>query len=146
MRIEYEEHPGDGLRDRPLGDLVGELLREAQGLLREEVRYAKAEIRQEAKRAARGGATLGAGGAVLYAALLLFGIALVLIGDTFLPAWVAALAVTAIFAIVGGALLAKGKKELRQADPSRVVENVKEDARWAKETMRDVRSSRNANA
>jgi uncharacterized membrane protein YqjE len=146
MRVEYEEHRDGGLRDRPLGDLVGELVRQGQGLLREEVRFAKAEIREEARRAARGGAAMGAGGAVAYAALLLLGIALVLIGDTFLPAWVAALAVTAIFGIVGGALLAKGKKDLRRIEPSRVIENVKEDARWAKETMRDVKSSRDANA
>jgi uncharacterized membrane protein YqjE len=142
----YEDHRGDGLRARPLGDLMGELVREGQGLLREEVRFAKAEIREEARRAAKGGAAMGAGGAVAFAALLLLGIALVLIGDAFLPAWLAALAVTAIYAIVGGALLAKGKRELRRTDPSRAIDNFKEDARWAKETMRDVKSSRDANA
>lgn len=147
MRMDDEVRAGNGgLRERPLGELVGELVREGQGLLREEVRSAKAELRHEAKRAAKGGAELGAGGAVLYAALLLFGIALVLIGDTFMPAWASALVVTAIFGIVGAVLLSSGRKELRKADPSRVVEHVKEDARWAKETMRDVKSSRNANA
>lgn len=146
MRIEREPHGGDGLRDRPLGDLVGELFGEAQGLVREEVRLAKAELRAEAKKAARGAAGLGAGGAMLLVALILLGVTLVLVGATFLPAWVSALLVTAAYAAVGWGLVAQGKKELERTDPSRAVDSVKEDARWAKETMRDVRSSRSANA
>jgi uncharacterized membrane protein YqjE len=146
MRFESERYQGDGLRERPLGDLVGELVREAQGLAREELRLAKAELREEARKAARGGAQLGAGGAVLYAALLLLGVTLVLAGATFLPGWLAAAVVTALYAGAGWVLLARGKKELRTADPMRAVEQVKEDARWARETMRDVRSSANANA
>jgi hypothetical protein len=138
-------HDG-GLHDRPLGDLLRELVQEGQGLVREEVRLARAELSAEARKAARGGAALGAGGAVLYAALLLLGAALVLIGATFMPAWGAALIVTALYAIVGGALLAHGKGELKRAEPARAIAHVKEDGRWAKETMRDIRSSRSVNA
>jgi Putative Actinobacterial Holin-X, holin superfamily III len=134
------------LRDRPLGDLFRELLVEGQGLLREEVRLAKAEVREEARKAAKGTAAAGAGGAVLYAALLLFGVTLVLLGATFLPAWVAGLIVTAIYAAVGWVTLNRGRQELRRTRPSQAVEHVKEDARWARETMRDIRSSRSANA
>jgi hypothetical protein len=136
----------DELHERTLADLVRELLQEGQGLLRDEVRLAKAEVREEARRATKGGAAVGAGGAVLYAALLLFGATLVLLGATFLPAWVAGLIVTAIFAAAGWLTLNYGRQELRRTRPSRAVEHVKEDARWAKETMRDIRSSRNANA
>jgi hypothetical protein len=140
---------GDGepeLHDRPLGDLFRELLLEGQGLLREEVGLAKAEIREEARRATKGGAMAGVGAAVSYAALLLLGITLVLVGATFLPAWLAGLIVTAIYAAVGWVTLNRGRQELRRTRPTRPVEHVKEDARWAKETMRDIRSSRNANA
>ncbi len=136
----------DGLRDRPLGDLVRELLGEAQGLLRDEVRLAKAELREEARRAAKGGGAIGAGGAALHAALLFLGVTLVLVGATFLPAWVAALIVTAVYAGAGWVALSHGREELRRTRPSRAVEHVKEDARWARETMRDVKSSRSANA
>jgi VIT1/CCC1 family predicted Fe2+/Mn2+ transporter len=147
MRFAGDYEPReDGLRDRPLADLLRDLVQEGQGLLREEVRLAKAEIRAEAKKATKGAAELGAGGAVLYAALLLLGVALILLGDLFLPAWAAALIVTAIYAIAGLVLLGRGKEDLRRADPARAVENVKEDARWVKETMRDIRSSRSANA
>jgi hypothetical protein len=136
----------DDLRERPLGDLVGELLRDAQGLLREEVRLAKAEARAEVKRAGKGAAAVGAGGAVLYAALLFLGATLALAGATFLPAWLAALIVTVIYGVAGWAALGYGRKALERARPSRAIEHVKEDARWAKETMRDIKSSRSVNA
>jgi uncharacterized membrane protein YqjE len=148
MRYEREyEYPGDGgLRERPLGDLLRALAQQGQGLLRDEVLLAKAELRAEAKKASKGGAMMGAGGAVLFAALLLLGVTLVLIGDTFLPAWLSALIVTALYAVAGGVLLTSGKKELRRTEPSRAIQSIKEDGRWAKETMRDIRSSRSANA
>jgi hypothetical protein len=147
-RDEWRADDGDGrgLRDRPLGDLLRELLQEGQGLLRDEVRLAKAEVREEARKATKGAGAMGAGGAVLYAALLFLGVTLVLVGATFLPAWLAALIVTAIYGVAGYAALQYGKDELGKARPSRAVEHVKEDARWARETMRDIGSSRSASA
>ncbi|HEX9400812.1 MAG TPA: phage holin family protein [Anaeromyxobacter sp.] len=106
----------------------------------------RAELRDEAKKASKGAAAIGAGGAVLYAALLFLGVTLVLLGATFLPAWFAGLLVTAIYAAGGWAALSYGRQELRRTRRSRAVEHVKEDARWARETMRDIRSSRSANA
>jgi hypothetical protein len=140
-------HDGSqALRERPLGDLVRELMQEGQGLLRDEVRLAKAEVREEAAKAAKGGAAMGAGGAVLYLALLFLGVTLVLAGATFLPAWLAALIVTGIYAAAGWAALSRGRRELKDTRPTRAVEHVKEDAQWARETMRDIKSSRSANA
>jgi uncharacterized membrane protein YqjE len=145
MRREWQDD-GSGLREQPLGELLRELVGEGQALLRDEVRLAKAEIREEAKKATKGGAAMGAGGAVLYAALLLLGATLVLVGATFLPAWVAALIVTALYAIAGLAALSWGKKELKRTDPARPVEPFKEDGRWARETMHDIKRSRSAHA
>jgi uncharacterized membrane protein YqjE len=145
MRLE-REHASDGLRERPFGDLLRELVQDGQGLLRDEVRLAKAEIREEAKKAKKGGAAIGAGGAVAWAALLLLGVTLVLLGATFMPAWLSALVVTVLYGIAAAALLAYGRKELARTNPSRAVEGIKEDGRWAKETMRDIKSSRSANA
>jgi hypothetical protein len=142
----FTEDDSDDLRERSLADLVRELLRDAQALLRDEVRLVKAEVREEARKAAKGAGAMGAGGALLHAALLFLGVTLVLAGATFLPAWVAALIVTAIYAGGGWAVMSYGKGELRKSRPSAAIEHVKEDARWAKETIRDVRSSRNANA
>jgi hypothetical protein len=145
MRTMRHESDG-GLRERPMGDLLHDFAEQGQGLLRDELRIAKAEIREEAKTAAKGGAAMGAGGAVLYAAVLLLGATLVLIGSTFMPAWAAALIVTALYAVGGFAALSYGKKELSHTDPKRAVQQIQEDGRWAKETMRDVMSHRSANA
>ncbi|HEX9308825.1 MAG TPA: phage holin family protein [Anaeromyxobacter sp.] len=142
-RLRYDARD---LRERPLADLVRELVQEGQGLLRDEVRLAKAEVREEARKASKGAGAIGAGGAALHAALLFLGVTLVLLGATLLPAWFAALVVTAIYAGAGWAALSYGRQELRRTRPSGAVEHVKEDARWAKETMRDIRSSRSANA
>jgi hypothetical protein len=136
----------DELDERPLPDLVRELAAEGQLLLREEVRLAKAEIRREAKKAAKGAAEVGAGGAVGYVALFCLAATLIVLGDLILPLWLSALIVTALFGIVGFALIQGGRKQLQNAQPARAVDNLKEDKEWAKETMRSVRSSRHEHA
>jgi hypothetical protein len=145
MRYETQVE-AERLDDRPLADLIRELMQEGQTLLREEARLAKAEIRAEAKKAAKGGAAIGAGGALLHTALLLLAATLVLLGATFLPEWVSALIVTILFAAGGWAAVSWGKKRLSGAEPARAVENIKEDGRWAKETMRSIKSERHAHA
>lgn len=133
------------LRDAPMGELFRGLVHEGQALLREEVRLAKAEVREEARKAARGGAMVGAGGAVVYVALFLLAATLVLVGATFLQAWLSALIVTALFAAAGLAVLKAGQKQLGRADPvGPVKREIQEEGRWASETMRDVRSTRRA--
>jgi hypothetical protein len=144
MREEKWER--DPLVDRPLGDLVGELARDSQQLLRDEVRLAKAELRDEVKKSAKGGAEIAAGGVALHAAALFLGITLILIGSTFMPSWLSALIVTLIYAAAGAVVVSAGKKDFASANPARAFDNLKEDERWAKETMRDIKSSRGANA
>jgi hypothetical protein len=145
MRPE-REFPGEKLRDRPLGELVRELGQQSQGLVRDELRLARSELRQELSKVRKAGVELGAGGAVVYVALFLLGVTLILVGATFMPAWLSALIVTVIYAAVGGGLIAAGKAELEKARPARAVEHIKEDGRWAKETMHDIKSRRGASA
>jgi len=136
----------DGLEQRPIGELVSDLLAEGKTLLREEVRVAKAEVRAEARKAARAGAALGAGGVGLHAAVLLAAATLVLLGDLFLPAWLSTLVVAALCGAGGWAAIAYGRGRLAEMDPSRAVENLREDGRWARETMRSIRSNVHGNA
>lgn len=142
MRAEREAW-GD-LRDRPLGDLLGELGREGQALVRDELRMARAELREELDKVKAAGVRFGAGGAVAYAALLLLGATLILIGARFLPAWLSALIVTAIYAAVGAGLVAAGRSDLKEARPARAAEHLEEDGRWLRDMMRHVGSSRGA--
>lgn len=130
----------------PLRELLRELVADGQQLLREEVRFARAELREEVKKGARGGAGLGVGGALLYAALLCLAATLVLAGATFMPAWLAALIVTVLYAGAGFGAVQYGRERLAQARPARAVQGIQEDRRWASETMRDIKSSRHAHA
>lgn len=151
MRVEGDDgrfHLGRAELDeeRPLPELIRELVGEGQALLREEVRLARAELQREVKKAAKGGAELGAGGAVAYVALFCLAATLIALGDLVMPLWLSALIVTAIFGIVGWALVQSGRKQLQGAQPGRAVDHLKEDQEWAKETMRSVRSSRAGHA
>ena len=145
--MRYDEHyEASRFEDRPLGDLMGELMRDSQQLVRDELRLAKAELKTEAMKAARGGGEIAAGGAVAYAALLFLGVTLILVGATFLPAWLSALIVTALYGGAAAYAINRGKQDLAKANPAKAVENLKEDERWAKETMHDIKSSRGASA
>ena len=134
------------LEELPLRDLLRELVGDGQRLVREEVRFARAELREEVRKGTRGGAGLGAGGALLYAALLCLAATLVLAGATFMPAWIAALIVTVLYAGAGLGAVQYGRQRLAQARPARAVQGIQEDRRWASETMRDIKSSRHAHA
>ncbi len=142
----YERGFDGGLRDRPIGELVGDAVREAEGIVRDEIRIAKAELREEARKAARAGAAFGGGGVLLHAAVLAGAAAILAAFALVVPVWAAALITMGILAIVGLAALAYGRAELARMEPTRPVNQLKEDGEWAKRTMRSVRSSRDANA
>lgn len=134
------------LRDRDTGELLKELLAQAQVLVREELRLAKVEAREEAKKAARAGAGFGVGGALLYVALLVGAAAMVAAWWIILPLWASAVIVCGFFAIVGGIALAYARERAKKLELERTVRTLKEDRQWAKDTMQSIRSHRHASA
>jgi uncharacterized membrane protein YqjE len=122
-------------RDRPIGELVKDLAGQTSTLVRQEIQLAQAELTTKGKVAGRGAGML-AGAAV--AALLMLGAltaTLIVVLDSFLPLWLAALIVTLLWGLVGAVLAARGRKELQRATPpvpEQTVETVKEDIQWAK--------------
>jgi hypothetical protein len=129
--------------ERPIGSLFTDLARETSALVRTEVQLAKTEIVERASQFASGLVMLIAGGLLLYAAflVLLFAAALGL-GQAFdwwasMP-WLPPLIIGAIVAVIGIALLLKGRGDVRPANlvPRRTVASLKEDASWAKEKVR----------
>jgi uncharacterized integral membrane protein len=129
--------------ERPIGSLFSDLARETSALVRTEVQLAKTEIIERAGQFASGLVMLIAGGLLLYAALLvlLFAAALGL-GQAFdwwatMP-WLAPLVIGALVAVIGVALLMKGRGDVRPSNlvPRRTVASIKEDASWAKEKVR----------
>ena len=103
-------HVAEDPRDRGLGELVKDLASQTSTLVRQEIKLAQAEVTQKGKLAGKGAGML-AGAAV--AALLGLGALtalLIIVLDSFLPLWLAALIVTLLWLAVA-AVLAPGRQE-----------------------------------
>lgn len=110
--------------DRSIAEILQDVLRNVQDIMRSEVRLAKTEIREEISKAKSASLLVGAGALCsIFAAFfllltILYGLAIVL------PNWAAALIVTAILAIGAGATFSAGLKQLKRVHP------VMSTARW----------------
>jgi hypothetical protein len=124
-----------GMRDRPIGEVASDLMRDVSLLVRQEVELAKAEMAQKGRVAAPGLGMIGGAGVVgLMAAGALTAFA-VLVLAIFLPEWLAALIVGAVLAVAAYVLAMRGKERVAQAGspaPEQTIETVKEDVEWAK--------------
>lgn len=129
---------GEDLREKTLGELLGQLSQETATLVRQEVELAKAEVGQKAK---AGGAAAGMFGGAAFAALLAAGTFtafLILVLAEAMPAWVAALVITLVYAGAATFLALRGKervKDMTPPVPEQTVETLKEDVEWAKSRM-----------
>jgi hypothetical protein len=122
-------------RSESTAELVKDLSREVSELVRQEIALARAEMMQKGRKAGRGAGMLS-GAAVLGLAAVGGSMAtLILLLDLVMPAWLAALIVTAAYAAVAAVLGLRGKEEISEAGPpapEQTVESVKEDVQWAK--------------
>jgi hypothetical protein len=116
-------------------ELVKELSRDISRLVREEVALAKAEMAEKGRQAGAGAGMLS-GAAVLGLAAVGGSMAFfILLLDSWMPAWLAALIVTAVYGAAAAVLGLRGKERLSEATPpapERTIESVKEDVQWAK--------------
>lgn len=123
------------LRDQGIGDLVKELSGQVSTLVRQEVALAKAEVSEKGKQAGVGAGMFGGAGV---AGLLMLGSLtafLVLVLHLAMPAWAAALIVTALWGAVAGVLALQGRTKLQELGtpvPEQTIATVKEDLQWAK--------------
>ena len=130
------------LRDRPIGEIAGELMRDVSLLVRQEIALAKAEMREKGKVALPGIGMIGAAGAVALCAAGALTAFLVLGLATFLDAWLAALVVAIGLGLAAAGLALAGKERVEEAGapiPEETIENVKEDAQWVKEQASSAR-------
>jgi uncharacterized membrane protein YqjE len=121
-------------RDRGFGELIKDLAGQTSTLVRQEIKLAQAEVTERGKLAGRGAGMLG-GAAV--AALLGLGALtalIVIVLDSAIALWVAALIVTVLWLALAAVLALSGKKALQATTPPapQTVETVKEDIQWAK--------------
>jgi hypothetical protein len=131
-----------GLRDRPVGEVVRDLSRDLSLLVRQEVELAKAEMAEKGRVAAPGLGMLGAAGVAGLAAAGALTASLVILLALAMPDWLAALIVGAVLAGAAYALARAGKERVGDAGPpvpEQTIETVKEDVEWAKTRARSAR-------
>ena len=127
--------PTEDKRNASTAELVKELSHEVSQLVREEIALAKAEMTQKGKHAGIGAGMLS-GAAVLALAAVGGSMAfLMLVLDSWMPGWLAALIVTIAYAAAAALLALRGKERISHATPpapTQTIESVKEDVQWAK--------------
>lgn len=123
------------LREHGIGELVKELSGQLSTLVHQEIELAKAEVSEKGKKAGVGAGMFGGAG---IAGLLMLGTLtafLILVLHLAMPAWAAALIVTALWGAVAGVLALRGRTKLQEMGkpvPEQTIETVKEDLQWAK--------------
>lgn len=125
----------EDLREKPIGELLKQLSDQTTTLVKQELDLFKAEMAQKGKEAGVGAGLLGGAGVVTLLALGALTAFLILLLDTFMAAWLAALIVTLLWAAVAAVLALQGKSKVQEAappKPEQTVETLKEDAQWAK--------------
>jgi uncharacterized membrane protein YqjE len=120
------EYASAGRGERAMSEVVKDIIGKVQGMVRSELRLARAELREEVNRAAAAAKLIGigAGLALLGGAFLLVSVTLLL--ALVMPAWVATLITGAALTFAGMVMLSKGRAEFRVPRPDKTIENVKE--------------------
>jgi hypothetical protein len=127
--------PTDDKRNASTAELVKELSREVSQLVREEIALAKAEMTEKGKHARIGTGMLSGAAALGLAAVGGSMAFLMLVLDSWMPGWLAALIVTIVYAAAAAVLALRGKERISLTAPpvpTQTIESVKEDVQWAK--------------
>ena len=126
-----------GAQERSISDLLQDILRNIQEIVRSEVRLARSELGDEFTKVKASAPLLVTGSvAGLLAALFLAWAAFYAL-SLVVPMWGAALVVAGVLAIVGGATLSAGVKALQRVHPpEQTIASVKENVQWAKQQVK----------
>lgn len=124
--------------DRPLSELLRNLVDQLSSIIRHEIGLARAEMSEKASKA-------GSGVAMLAMALVLgIGAVVILLGagvaalSNVMEPWISALIVGGAAALVAALMAAKGKSNLKPGNlaPSRAMHSVQADTQLVKEKVR----------
>lgn len=125
------DQPGE---TRSLGEIVSDITTDMSTLIHQEVDLAKTELKQEVTKAGKGAGMLGGAGLAGWFTLLFLSLALTWLLDNWMPVELAALITAVIWAVVAAVLAARGRKQLKSANPAlpTTQQTLKEDVQWAK--------------
>ena len=121
--------------DRSLSDVLEDVIRNVQEIVRSEVRLAKTEIREEAGKAKSATLLLGAGAVTAIFAILFLLLMIVHALALVMPSRAAALVVGTALAVVASVMLPAGVRRFKQIPPTRerMVGTIKENVEWVKQ-------------
>lgn len=124
--------------ERSVAEVLQDVLRNLQEIVRGEVRLAKAEIRHEATQASSSGLWLAAGAVGAVSAWMFFLWAVVYGLATVMEMWAATLVVAVGLALIAAGLLVVGRARFRQIRPvpERTIESLKENFEWIKQSTK----------
>jgi hypothetical protein len=120
--------------DRSVGQLLGDLTRELQALLRKEFELAKAETKEEAQRAVAASKGFGVAALAGYMALIMLSFAAAWALTAIMPTGWAFFAIGLVFGLVAAVMALQGRRQLQKFHPvpEDTVETLKEDVEWLK--------------
>jgi len=122
--------------EQSTAELLRRLSEQTTELARKEIELAKLELQEKGRKAGIGAGLFGGAGALGFYALGAFTAFLILVLDTAMAAWLAALIVTVVYGAIAGLLALTGKNKVQEATPpvpEEAVETVKEDVAWTKQ-------------
>jgi len=126
----------DSGRERPMAEVLRDIIGNVQEMVRSEVRLARVELRDEASKSARAGAMLAAGAVMGLIAGVFLLVCVAQLLDLVMPDWAAALVVALALGIPAAILISRGRERLHVPMPEKTIENVKENVEWMKNQTR----------
>jgi Na+/melibiose symporter-like transporter len=120
--------------DRSVGQLLGDVTRELQALVRKELELARAETKEELQRAGAAGKRFGVAGLAGYLAVVMLSFAAAWALTAVMPTGWAFFAVGVVLGVIATAMALQGRRRLREFHPvpQETAETLKEDVQWLK--------------
>jgi len=124
--------------DASIAGLLQEIVGNVQGIIRSEVRLAKAEVKEDATSMGKAAGMLAAGAVLGIYALGILLLFLIYALEGPIPDWAAALIVGLVVAAVAGILVYVGLNRVKSVNPApdKTIDSVKEDIQWVKQQTR----------
>lgn len=136
---------GEGFHgESSMKELISEFMDEGKRFLRSEITLAKSDLRAEMQKVQKGGISVGIGAGLAVAGGLILCAFLVLALATFMPAWLSALIVGAVFVGIGAAVAMAGVKRIKTADPKKSMDRIQEDRQWLMSTAQEAKTARHS--
>jgi Na+/melibiose symporter-like transporter len=120
--------------DRSVGQLLGDVTRELQALVRKELELARAVTNEELQRAGTAGKRFGVAALAGYLAVVMLSFAAAWALTAVMPTGWAFFAVGVVLGIVAAAMALQGRRRLHEFHPvpQETAETLKEDVQWLK--------------